>query len=105
MDMSASPPQVLLLNVAPPLKEFTSIPAPCCKSWSLNARDAEKPAARGYDPPAMPASSDVLITDHGAVADGRTIATAAIQRAIDAAKSAGGGRVIVPKGVFRSGSL
>ena len=53
----------------------------------------------------MPGSSDVLITAHGAVGDGKTINTAAIQRAIDTAKAAGGGRVVVPKGVFRSGSI
>jgi len=50
-------------------------------------------------------STDVLITAYGAVPDGKTIATAAIQRAIDVAQAAGGGRVIVPKGVFRSGSI
>ena len=53
----------------------------------------------------MAGSTDVLITAHGAVPDGKVLATAAIQRAIDAAKAAGGGRVIVPKGVFRSGSI
>jgi polygalacturonase len=48
---------------------------------------------------------ETLITAHGAVADGKTINTQAIQRAIDATKAAGGGRVVVPKGTFRSGSI
>ena len=50
-------------------------------------------------------SADVLVTDHGAVPDGRTINTQAIQRAIGAAQKNGGGRVVIPKGTFRSGSI
>jgi len=50
----------------------------------------------------MPA---LKITDFGAVGDGRTLATEAIQRAIDAAAQGGGGRVVVPAGIFRSGSI
>lgn len=53
----------------------------------------------------MPQPTDIPITAHGAVPDGRTMNTQAIQRAIEAARSAGGGRVVVPKGVFRSGSI
>jgi len=53
----------------------------------------------------MPQPSDVLITAHGAVPDGKTLNTASIQRAIDAAKAAGGGRVVIPGGVFRTGSI
>jgi hypothetical protein len=48
---------------------------------------------------------DLLITDRGAVADGSTPATAAIQACIDDASAAGGGRVVVPPGRFRTGSL
>lgn len=46
-----------------------------------------------------------MITHYGAVGDGITLCTEAIQRAIDAASAAGGGRVEVPEGVFLSGSL
>ncbi len=48
---------------------------------------------------------DYLITDFGAVADGKTVNTKAIQKAIDAANKNKGGRVIVSKGNFLSGSL
>ena len=48
---------------------------------------------------------DFDIRDYGAKADGRTLNTLAIQAAIDAAHSRGGGRVVVPKGVFVSGTV
>lgn len=44
------------------------------------------------------------ITTFGAKGDGRTINTAAIQQAIDAAAAAGG-RVLIPSGEFMTGSL
>lgn len=46
-----------------------------------------------------------LITDYGAVGDESTINTQAIQKAIDTASESGGGVVVIPKGVFRSGSI
>jgi polygalacturonase len=46
-----------------------------------------------------------LVTDFGAVGDGKTISTAGLQRAIDACGHAGGGRVIVPPGTFLTGPL
>ena len=46
-----------------------------------------------------------VITDFGAVADGTTKNTAAIQKAIDAASAAGGGVVEIPAGTFVSGSI
>jgi polygalacturonase len=45
------------------------------------------------------------ISDFGAVADGKTINTAAIQKAIDQAAAAGGGVVEIPAGNWRSGSI
>lgn len=44
------------------------------------------------------------ITSYGAVPDGRTLNTAAIQKAIDAAAE-NGGSVVIPRGVFLSGSI
>ena len=40
------------------------------------------------------------LADFGAVGDGRTLNTAAFTQAIAAVKSAGGGRLVVPAGVF-----
>jgi len=46
-----------------------------------------------------------LITKFGAIGDGRTLNTAAIQSAIDRGAQAGGGVVVVPKGTFMSGAI
>lgn len=45
------------------------------------------------------------ITKWGAVGDGKTLNTKAIQAAIDACHQKGGGVVVVPEGVFTSGSI
>ena len=50
-------------------------------------------------------AQDFHITDHGAKGDGRTLNTASIQSAIDAAHERGGGRVVVPAGRFLTGAL
>ena len=45
------------------------------------------------------------ISDFGAVGDATTLATVAIQKAIDTASAAGGGVVEIPPGTFLSGSI
>ena len=45
------------------------------------------------------------VLDYGAVADGKTLCTSAIQDAIEAAHLNGGGRVFLPSGKFLSGSI
>jgi polygalacturonase len=45
----------------------------------------------------------VNIADEGAIGDGKTMNTAAIQKAIDDCAASGGGRVEVPQGTFLSG--
>lgn len=46
-----------------------------------------------------------VITDHGAVADGKTINTQSLQTLIDLCSTQGGGTLVIPKGVFLSGAL
>lgn len=45
------------------------------------------------------------ITDYGAVGDSITLNTKAIQKAIDVCAASGGGRVVIPPGKFRSGTI
>ncbi len=45
------------------------------------------------------------VRQHGAVGDGKTLDTAAIQKAIDAATTAGGGTVVFPQGTYVSSSI
>ncbi len=45
------------------------------------------------------------IAEYGAAPTGETLCTEAIQRAIDACAASGGGRVLVPKGTFLSGTV
>ena len=44
------------------------------------------------------------INSFGAIADGVTINTVAIQTAIDECSSAGGGRVVIPSGKYKCGT-
>jgi polygalacturonase len=55
-------------------------------------------------PPRFPAR-DFRITDYGARAGGDTDSTEAIRRAIEACHGAGGGRVVVPAGLFLTGAI
>lgn len=50
-------------------------------------------------------AKDYNILDYGAVPDGMTMNTTAIQSAIDAAAKKGNGRVVIPAGVFLTGSI
>ncbi len=51
------------------------------------------------------AAQRLVISDHGAVGDGKTLNTLAIQSAIDSCATNGGGLVVVPRGTFVTGSI
>jgi exo-poly-alpha-galacturonosidase len=61
---------------------------------SCAASDVAKAPAKRY-----------VITDHGAVGDGKTVNTKAIQETVDQCAAAGGGVLIVPAGTFLSGAI
>lgn len=56
------------------------------------------------NPPVFP-DQDFLVTDYGAVGDGKQDCTEAFQQVIAACNEAGGGRVVVPEGNYRSGPI
>jgi polygalacturonase len=60
-------------------------------------------ALHGADKSAPPPA--FCVTDYGAVGDGKTLCTAAIQKTIDACAKAGGGRVCLHNGRFLAGTL
>ena len=55
-------------------------------------------------PPQFP-EKDFIITDFGAIGDGKTDCSEAFREAISACHDAGGGRVIIPSGVFFTGAI
>ena len=50
-------------------------------------------------------AKDIDVTTYGAVADGLTLNTASIQKAIDDCSKSGGGKVIFPAGKYLSGTI
>ncbi|HOY45094.1 MAG TPA: pectate lyase [bacterium] len=55
-------------------------------------------------PPVIPERS-LSIRDFGAISDGHTLCTEAIQRTITTCAGAGGGRVIIPSGIWLTGPI
>ena len=62
-------------------------------------------SARGFDETQPKPEKIFSIREFGAVGDGKTLDTAAIAKAIRAASSAGGGRVLFPPGTYLSGTF
>jgi polygalacturonase len=60
-------------------------------------------SAKAIDP--EPLTGIFNVKDYGAKGDGKTLDTAAIQAAIDACHKARGGTVLIPAGIFLSGTL
>jgi hypothetical protein len=81
--------------------------ATCLILTSFASAWAQGVPAFGQGDP-TPAKTDLkryVISDLGAVGDGKTVNTQAIQAAIDQCAAAGGGVLVVPKGTFLSGAL
>ncbi len=85
------------------------IPGLCFASLAVGATAGPQPAAvdvtvAAHVQPALPVIPDrtFVLTDYGAVGDGHTLNTEAFRRAIAAVEKAGGGRLVVPAGVFRT---
>jgi alpha-L-rhamnosidase len=68
------------------------------------SRGSAATAEHDAKPHTLPATK-IDVTSLGAVPDGKTVNTAAIQSAIEQASSAGGGTVVIPRGVFVSGAI
>jgi polygalacturonase len=68
-------------------------------AWSIAADDLPAPPL-----PTIP-DKTFTITDNGAVGDGKTLNTTAIQKTIDECSKAGGGTVLLPTGRFLTGAL
>lgn len=77
---------------------------PGCASLQPVGWDAESAILTRIHAPTFPAQ-DFPITLYGAKADGVTDCTNAIRQAIAACHAAGGGRVVVPAGIFHTGAI
>ncbi len=84
------------------------------KMYEVAGKAAVQAASRAWNqvpeilkrivPPHFPAR-DFVITNYGAVGDGKTDCTKAFGEAIAACNKAGGGRVVVPPGTFLTGAI
>ena len=83
---------------------FTALLMALPRPGSLAAATAIDVSAAENVIPALPSipARTFTLTDFGAVGDGRTMNTEAFQRAIATVDQAGGGRLVVPAGVFRT---
>ena len=85
------------------MKQFavtTAMALPAVALVGASAKDAQTPAAKEQHPCPF-----FTITEFGAVGDGKTLCTAAIQKTVDACAQAGGGKVVVPAGRYLTGPI
>ena len=59
---------------------------------------------QAFNEPQFP-KNEVNLKDYGAVGDGQTLCTEAFAKAIDALSKKGGGRLLVPEGVWFTGPI
>lgn len=77
----------------------------CAPILTAVAVEGATQATRNATARAATAGPLCVVTDYGAVGDGQTLNTVALQRALDACAERGGGTVWVPAGTFISGPL
>ena len=99
----------ILLIVLAPSFAMPSAPRYCLASPttedSLARVTADLPfPMRSIELPVIPALK-LNIIDFGAVGDGKTLNTAAFANAIEACAKRGGGRVVVPQGIWLTGPI
>jgi exo-poly-alpha-galacturonosidase len=70
---------------------------------SVDAHGIESPDSQPVVQSTTPVPVTVDVADYGAVGDGTTVNTAAIQAAIDATPA--GGKTLIPAGVFKTGAI
>lgn len=86
------------------MERLLAAPVPATPTRSPAGWGAVPEILARIKPPTFPAR-DFSIVQYGAVADSRTDCTEAIRKAIGACVAAGGGRIIVPAGVFLTGAV
>jgi len=87
------------------MKKITILMAALILCTNMASAQIATTSAKSYAKPAK-RTQRYLITDFGAVADGKTVNTTAIQAAIDkCAATRKGGIVVVPRGTFLSGAI
>ena len=85
-----------------------------CSCSDLATKNSATDNLKGWDllpeilsrivPPTFP-TKDFVITEYGAIGDGKTDCTDAFKQAIENCHAAGVGRVIVPEGIFLTGAI
>ncbi len=73
-------------------------------SFQINGWDSVPAILAHIVPPSFP-NVDFNITAYGAVQGGTVICTSAVDAAVTACHNAGGGRVVVPAGIFLTGAI
>ena len=88
---------------------FLSIMLATASLWCCSNDNGSASEGIPFDMPEVPYPSipgrSASIFDFGAVGDGETICTAAFEQAISSLSGKGGGRVIVPAGIWRTGPI
>ena len=96
-------PAIVLFGIILPLVAQADSPA-----WEAPLRTSLEQMAttltKTLKPWSVPART-FRVADYGAIGDGVTLNTAAIQKAIDACTAAGGGVVLVEKGAYLTGTI